>query len=155
MGKIVKLKLFFLIIAIALIAFFWYFRGAAPKGVPTTAPQGGPTITPPTSPPPGESGEEISSLQRFTIEGDEFRFSPKNISVTRGATVELTFKNVGNAPHNFTIDELGLATKTIGGGKTDVVSFVAPDTAGIVSYSSYCSVPGHREAGMVGTIEIK
>lgn len=94
-------------------------------------------------------------MQRFTIEGDEFRFSPSNISAARGATVELTFKNVGRVPHNYVVDELGLATKTIGGGKTDVVTFTAPDSAGAITYASYCSVPGHREAGMAGTIEIK
>ncbi|MFY9458096.1 MAG: plastocyanin/azurin family copper-binding protein, partial [Candidatus Spechtbacterales bacterium] len=92
---------------------------------------------------------------KFVIEGDEFSFLPQNITVPRGATVELTFKNIGRVPHNYIIDELGIATKTIGGGKTDVVTFTAPNTPGVIDYASYCSIPGHREAGMEGTIEIK
>jgi uncharacterized cupredoxin-like copper-binding protein len=156
MGKMVKLKFFLLIILAALAAILiWYFRSAAP-GQDVTPPTTGPVITPPTTPPPG-TGEltPTPSAQSFTIEGDEFRFSPQNITVLRGATVELRFKNAGKIAHNYTVRELGVETKTIDAGKTDVVTFVAPATSGIVTYSSYCSVPGHKEAGMVGTIEIK
>ena len=92
---------------------------------------------------------------KITIEGDEFSFAPENITVARGATVELIFKNTGKASHNYVVTELGLKTKTIGGGKTDVVTFRAPDSADTISYKSFCSIPGHFEAGMVGTIEIK
>lgn len=102
-----------------------------------------------------DKGEAVVPVTKITVEGDEFSFSPKNISIARGATVELTFKNTGRAPHNYMITELNLATKIIGGGKTDVVTFVAPDSPGVITYTSFCSVPGHRESGMVGTIEIK
>lgn len=136
-------KIFVLIlIVVALIgAALWKF-----------APSKAPSTTAPTTLPVGATEKQVL---KFVIEGDEFSFSPPKITVLRGATVELTFKNVGRAPHNYSIDELGIATKTIGGGKTDVVTFVAPDTSGTISYSSYCSVPGHKEAGMAGTIEIK
>ena len=103
---------------------------------------------------PTMEGEGVVATN-ITIEGDEFSFSPESITVAPGATVELTFKNIGKAPHNYVVTELGLKTKTIGGGKTDVVTFRAPDSAGTISYTSFCSIPGHLEAGMVGTIEIK
>ena len=117
------------------------------------APSQGPSATLPITSPPG--GEIQNQVSKFVIEGDEFSFSPKSITVARGVVVELTFKNIGRVPHNYIIDGLGIATKTIGGGKTDVVTFTAPDSAGTITYASYCSVPGHREAGMAGTIEIK
>jgi plastocyanin len=136
----------FIILGAALIGIgIWQFGGfQAPKqeALPDTK------IQAPTGEP------EVTST-KITIEGDEFSFAPANISVARGATVELTFKNIGRVPHNYIVSELGLATKTISGGNTDVVTFVAPDSAGTISYTSFCSVPGHREAGMVGTIEIK
>lgn len=136
--------------------------------VPAPKKIGTPQVTPPTSPPPGtteeeqsppassSSGEDTSQeITRITVEGDEFSFSPADFTVKRGKTVELTFRNVGRAPHNLIVDELGLATKTIGGGKTDIVAFLAPDSAGSLTYTLYCSIPGHREAGMVGTITIE
>ena len=161
----------FIIIGVALIALS--LRSLIDFNVPeeeVPAPKkiGTPQVTPPTSPPPGtteeeqsppassSSGEDTSQeITRITVEGDEFSFSPADFTVKRGKTVELTFRNVGRAPHNFIVDELGLATKTIGGGKTDIVAFLAPDSAGSLTYTSYCSIPGHREAGMVGTITIE
>ena len=122
----------------------------APKKIDT------PQVTPPTSPPTGSSNEDTSKeITKITVEGDEFSFSPANFTVKAGKTVELTFRNVGSAPHNLIVDELGLATKTIGGGGTDIVAFLAPDSAGSLMYTLYCSIPGHREAGMVGTITIE
>ena len=166
----------FIILGVVLIGIgIWQFGGSntqeqeAVSNIKIEAPGEQPTITPPTSAPQdtgepssAESGsttedteQVVAAVTKITIEGDEFSFAPANISVTRGTTVELTFKNIGKAPHNYSVTELGLATKTIGGGKTDVVTFVAPSTPGTISYTSFCSVPGHREAGMVGTIEIK
>ena len=161
--------LIFIILGVALIGIgIFKFGGfkAGEKGatsdIKIEAPTGEPDATPPGSSPSSEStstdtdkGEAVVSITKITIEGDEFSFSPKNISIARGTTVELTFKNIGRAPHNYTINELSLSTKTIGGGKTDVVTFVAPDAPGVITYTSLCSVPGHKEAGMVGTIEIK
>lgn len=124
---------------------------------------GQPKISPPTSPPPTEvpssspipEGAMMSEVQKFTVEGSEFNFSPKAIHVKKGAEVELTFKNNGTISHNYIVSDLGIATKTIGAGKTDVVKFTAPKTAGTVQYISYCSLPGHREAGMAGTLIVE
>ena len=161
----------FIIIGVALIALS--LRSLIDFNVPeeeVPAPKkiGTPQVTPPTSPPLGtteeeqsppassSSGEDTSQeITRITVEGDEFNFSPANFTVKAGEMVELTFRNVGRSPHNFIVDELGLATKTIGGGKTDIVTFLAPDSAGSLTYTLYCSVPGHREAGMEGTITIE
>lgn len=159
--------LLFIILGVALIGIgifkFGGFKAqeeGAPSDIKIEAPTGEPETTPPESFPSSEStdtnkGEAVVAVTKIMIEGDEFSFSPTNVSIARGATVELTFKNIGRAPHNYTVTELGLATKTIGGGKTDVVTFVVPDKPGSIAYTSFCSVPGHKEAGMIGTIEIK
>ena len=114
----------------------------------------GGAISPPTTPPPGTSATSEAAV-KITIKGDEFSFSPVSFKVSRGAKVELTFENVGNIPHNFWVDELGLKTKTIGSGQADTISFTAPNVPSTITYASYCSVPGHREAGMKGTIIIE
>lgn len=146
MLKAKSLKLFTLVIlGVFAMLLFWHFK-------PTViAPGAGPTITPPTSAPPGT----IQEAQRFIIEGDEFKLSPNTITIKRGSSVELTFKNMGRAPHNFTVSELGVATKTIEGGQSDTVIFSVPETPGAFSYESHCSVLGHKALGMKGTIEIK
>src|SRR5215217_1894530 len=50
-------------------------------------------------------------------------------------------------PHNFSIDELGIDID-IAPGETQETVINAP--AG--EYEFYCNVPGHKEAGMVGTL---
>jgi plastocyanin len=136
---------------------------------PTEPPPGGPDSTQPTPvaepivnpdiespttiiPDPTPTENETVSIE---VEGDEFSFSPATIRVARGSTVELIFNNIGNAPHNYAIDELGILTKTIGGGKSDAVIFTAPDTPTTLSYTSYCTIPGHLEAGMEGTLIVE
>jgi len=144
--------------AIAIAATFIYFvdfnipdeHVPQPKKIQ----ESGSVISPPTTPPPG-LGAESEAVFKIMVKGDEFSFSPASFKVSRGVKVELTFENIGNVPHNFFVDELGLKTKTIGGGGTDTLSFTAPSVASKVNYVSYCAVPGHKEAGMKGTITIE
>ena len=96
--------------------------------------------------------EPSSPAEEITITGKEFVFSPALITVKAGQRVKLTFKNEGNYPHNLSIDGLGITTKTIGSGQTDTIEFTA-SSAG--SYAIFCSVPGHREAGMRGALIIE
>lgn len=62
-------------------------------------------------------------------------------------TIELD--NASGVPHNIVIDGKG-KTQTIPKGRS---SFKVTLAAG--SYDFYCSVPGHREAGMVGKLTVK
>jgi len=144
--------------AVAIALTFIYFvqfnipEEHVPQPKKIHAPQG--TISPPTTPPPG-ARVTSEAVVKIIIKGDEFSLAPASFKVSRGARVELTFQNIGNIPHNFVVDELGLKTKTIGGGETDVISFTAPQVASTISYVTYCSIPGHREAGMKGVITIE
>ena len=58
-------------------------------------------------------------------------------------------RNDGAAPHNFSIDELGIDID-VAPGETQETVINAP--AG--EYEYYCNVPGHKEAGMVGTLTV-
>ena len=86
----------------------------------------------------------------FTIEGSNFKFVPNTMTVKKGDTVRVVFKNVGGF-HDFVIDEFDVATAQINGGAEEAVEFVA-DKAGTFEY--YCSVGSHREQGMVGTLTV-
>ncbi len=89
-------------------------------------------------------------MQRFTITGANFSFSPKEISVKKGDTVLVTFKNVEGF-HDFIIDEFNVNTGRIQGGSEKTVKFIA-SKAGEFQY--YCSVGNHRAMGMWGTLKV-
>lgn len=94
----------------------------------------------------------IVGVTEITIVGSEFRFQPSSITVQAGERIKITFRNDGSTSHNFMIEELGIGTNTIGAGQTDIVEFTAP-TSG--TYTIFCSVPGHRSAGMEGDLNIE
>ena len=87
----------------------------------------------------------------------EYEFEPNDLSVAAGDTIALT--NDGQVPHNMTIVE-GEAT----GGGAEVAA--SDDLAGGESasfavdaepgdYGFLCTIPGHAEDGMVGTIKVE
>jgi nitrosocyanin len=97
------------------------------------------------------TGSVSSTVKTFTVEGGNFYFAPKTLTVNKGDTVTITFKNSGGI-HDFKIDEFNVATARISGGQSQTVTFVA-DKAG--SFEYYCSVGTHRQMGMVGTLTVK
>jgi nitrosocyanin len=94
---------------------------------------------------------DLLTVKEFTVNGSNFAFDPKTITVNKGDTVKITFKNVGGM-HDFKLDEFNVATNKINGGESDTVTFVA-DKAG--SFEYYCSVGTHRQMGMKGTLIVK
>ena len=106
-----------------------------------------PCPSPQGSPFPG--GEAASTA--VTIEMVDIAFDPKDVTIPANTDVTVTLPNNGVAVHNFNIDELGIKTEDVPGGGSTTVTINAP--AG--TYEFYCGVPGHREAGMVGTITVQ
>ena len=128
----------------AAVAGFLFLRKPQP---PSTTTQASPTPAVEITTPQTE-GE----VREITVEGDEYSFSPGSLSVLAGEKIRLTFKNTGNLPHDFAIDELGVTTETIAGGKTDVVEFTASQSG---TFTFYCSIAGHRQLGMEGELEVQ
>ncbi len=87
----------------------------------------------------------------INIDASEFSFSQSSIKVKKGERVVIRFTNKGKAPHDFVIDELGVKSSLLSSGKSEDVEFIPQKTG---KFKFYCSVPGHREAGMEGIIEI-
>ena len=82
---------------------------------------------------------------------DTFRFNPEALSASVGDTVNVTLDNEGVLEHNFVVTEFNVSLGPVPGGQTTEGSFT-PDAAG--TYEYFCDVPGHREAGMVGTLTV-
>lgn len=95
---------------------------------------------------------EQAEVREIAVSGKEFSFDPASITLSEGEKVRVVFTNVGQAPHDFTIEGLGVKTEVIGSGKTDSVEFTAPASG---NYTFFCSVPGHREAGMEGNLIVE
>ncbi len=106
----------------------------------------------PTASPTSSVVQEETPTREIMVEGDEYKFSPSTIELVAGERVKITFKNTGSLPHNLMIDELGVATKTIAGGREDSVSLTAEKTG---TFTFYCGVAGHRGLGMEGTTVVK
>lgn len=95
--------------------------------------------------------ESSAQVKEVTVEGTEFSFNPPSISINQGETIKITFKNIGNVNHNFGIPELDIRTKTISSGSSDTIEFVASQTG---TFGFDCSIAGHKENGMSGSLEI-
>ncbi|MCS7173917.1 MAG: cupredoxin domain-containing protein [Armatimonadetes bacterium] len=82
----------------------------------------------------------------------EFAFEPKEIKVKVGQPVKLVLENKGVIEHDIVIEKLNVKTEALKPGKSGEVTFT-PKSKG--RYLIYCSVPGHKEAGMVGTLMVQ
>lgn len=94
----------------------------------------------------GESGD----VKEITVQNDRLSYVQSEIRVNRGDTIRLTFENTGGR-HDWVLDEFDAATEVIRGGQSETIEFTA-DEAG--EFEFYCSVPGHRQAGMWGTFVV-
>lgn len=96
--------------------------------------------------------QSTTNSKQITIQGSEYSFNPSAITVKKGEAIQITFKNSGNFPHNLTIADLNVQTKTIGSGQQDTVTFT-PDKTG--QFNFVCTVPGHADKGMTGTLIVQ
>jgi plastocyanin len=104
----------------------------------------------PAAPAPSSSGGQTLALAADP--NGQFAYDKKSLSAKAGQ-VTIDFTNDSQLPHNVTIeqgeDEQG-ATDTIQGSKTSKAFNLKAGT-----YTFYCSVGNHEEAGMKGTLTVK
>ncbi len=83
----------------------------------------------------------------------QLEYNTKSLSAKAGK-VSVDFTNKASLAHNVTIEsssgEKVGATPTFSGGSKSLSVNLKPGT-----YKFYCSVPGHRQAGMEGTLTVK
>jgi plastocyanin len=106
------------------------------------------TPAPASSPASGKAG---TALTLAANPSGLLAYNTKQLSAKAG-TVTITFTNTSPLEHNVTIAEgskvLG-ATPTFVGGSRTLTLTLKPG-----KYTFYCSVPGHRQAGMEGTLNV-
>ncbi len=85
-----------------------------------------------------------------TIEGVDIDWNPNEMTIPANTDVTVTVPNHGAAFHTFVIEALGIKLE-MAPGETKEAVINAP--AG--TYEYICDVPGHKAAGMVGTLTVQ
>jgi plastocyanin len=92
--------------------------------------------------------------QQYDVASFNLGFDPTAIDAQTGLFA-VTLRNTESGGHNFTIETPGLEVQKVlevsGAGVEDTGQYFAPESGEFVFY---CSIPGHREAGMEGTITV-
>ncbi|MGB3331059.1 MAG: ScyD/ScyE family protein [Thermomicrobiales bacterium] len=81
----------------------------------------------------------------------DIKFDPTELTIPADTDVIVNLTNTGALPHDFTIDELHVSSGIVPSGGKATIKINAP--AG--KYTYYCSQPGHRTAGMQGTLTVQ
>lgn len=105
--------------------------------------------------------------KKVVIEATEFTYFPKDFKLTVGQPVTLILKNSGEVEHDIEFENMkaSLLQQSHHGnhsknqtvhihslpGKTTEVKFI-PIKRGVFRF--YCTVPGHKESGMVGFVKV-
>jgi plastocyanin len=132
--------------------------GGAPA--PAAVPAGGTAPAGAAAPAGGGAAAPAAAQKPLTIEAYDigWKFNGdqtapgKPIVVIAAAGTKISLPNTGASPHNFSIDKLGIKVDMPAG---QTVETTVPGNAAPGDYEFYCDVPGHKEAGMVGTLTIK
>lgn len=146
-----KIILIVVIILLVGIGGYFFLKGGYQTPTPTSAPTSSPTPAPGVNP---ETVEEkiVSGIKEITIISTEFNFNPSAVTVEAGEEVRIVFENAGKTSHNLVIEGLEVKTKTISGGQTDTIEFTVTNSG---TYTFFCSIPGHRVAGMEGNLKVE
>ena len=135
-------------------------RAPSPKAAPPTPAQ------PRTAAPQAAAMGDMHSPHGFTLRsgiaegrmvylgvgGDiDGKVNP-TLTVHEGEVVQINLINGEGAEHDVVVDQYAARSdRVLGKGASSTLSFVA-DKPGDFTY--FCSVPGHREAGMAGRVEV-
>lgn len=119
-------------------------------------------------------GGSAQSGMEIELEAADFIYSPASVKIPVGEPVVLTLRNTGVVEHDFVIEQIDVKSvlkKDSGSdahhahgeamnfdlhisaqpGDTSVLEFTVAESG---TYVFFCSVAGHKEAGMVGELTV-
>jgi plastocyanin len=99
----------------------------------------------------GGGGGGGSTIQISADPSGALKYEQTDVSATAGS-ITIDFTNMSSLPHDVTIEGNGAsgATDEITNSSTSTTVDLEPGT-----YTFFCSVDGHRAAGMEGTLTVK
>ena len=118
------------------------------------------------------AGVSQAAATEITVDATDFAYNPVSVTVPAGQPVTLTLKNTGAVEHDFVVDKINVtdveasdtgpaAHHQMGdapeydlhffarAGDTAVLNFTALEPG---TYEVFCSIEGHKEAGMIGQL---
>ena len=117
-------------------------QGLSPHASPSTTSTPGPWASSQPETPAGG----VVEVQAFDL-----GFSPTTIEIPAAGTSRVVLNNTGFVPHNLTVDALAIQVVAARGMTSEgAITDPAPGR-----YEFYCSISGHKQAGMVGTLVIQ
>lgn len=93
---------------------------------------------------PSASGEIV-------VDALDIFYSVEEITIPADVDTTITLVNKGVLEHDLVIEELDLKTELLKPGETGSIVVNAP--AG--TYEYWCTVAGHKESGMIGTLTVE
>ena len=117
-------------------------------GIVVAACGGSAASQPPAASSPAASVGQPSGTA-FSIGATDLAFDLKAVEVPADGEVTVTLTNKGVVEHDFVVDALGVKIYARPG---ETVSGTLTAKAG--TYEFYCSIAGHKQAGMVGTLTV-
>lgn len=110
---------------------------ATPGASPVASPQASPAAA-------------AAAPAEFSISTVDLAFQPSSLTIPARTDVTIRIENLGVIPHDFAIPQLGVKSAVLSNGESTTVTInAAPGTYGFA-----CSVPGHKQAGMRGTLVV-
>jgi Cu/Zn superoxide dismutase len=102
---------------------------------------------------PAAEGTPVSeaAATEVTVEMVDIDFNPNEFTIPANTDVTVRLPNRGAAVHNFHIDPLDIHSEDVAPGEETTVTINAEPG----DYEYYCSIPGHRQAGMTGTVHVE
>jgi len=120
----------------------------------------------------GCAGTASQTATEFTVEATDYAFAPLSITIPAGEPVTLNLKNLGAREHDYVIEKIDVTDVVASdsmpaehhqmgdmpdfdlhffakAGETASVQFTALEPG---TYEVFCSIEGHKEAGMVGKL---
>lgn len=116
-------------------------RQSTPEASPGASPEASPNASPMASPTAGAAIE---------VKAQDIKFDKATLEIPADTEVTIKVTNEGMLQHDFVIEDTDFGTDLLDSG--DEAELKVKLSAG--EYTYYCSVPGHREAGMEGTLTV-
>lgn len=109
------------------------------------------------------------AAQSLTLVFKDISYEPSTLEVTAGEPVALTLINNGALEHDFSIEKIAVTSvsesnpgwhshihgdlhASVNPGETNVLTFTPTEPG---TYNFFCTVAGHKAAGMEGTLIVK
>ena len=94
------------------------------------------------------SGAAPAAAVVLELTGNEYSFGPSPLKADAGLTT-IRFTNRGAMDHDFVIRALNVHLVAQPGKTAEATVTLQPGT-----YTTFCSVPGHRQSGMQGALTV-